>query len=308
MRDTSFDISHFLRYDMSRKGERQYVKSKDKTKGQLIKELDALKRQIDKLKKHERELRKAKNNIQREFIEYETLSALGRLTANISHEIRNPITVIGGLAKRLQMNSALPPEKKEDLKVITWEAKKLESILRNVLFFSGKTVLHRQENNIHEMLGEQLKTFAAVCREHSIKIHRYFRAVPQIYIDKKQFHEAVRNIISNAIDAMSDGGSLSVTTRKGLSNGKHYVVVEISDTGEGIPDESISMIFEPFFSTKVAKKETGLGLSITKKIVEGHGGFIKAESKVGKGSTFGLYFPYRFIETAKKMQKKEKRL
>jgi signal transduction histidine kinase len=105
--------------------------------------------------------------------------------------------------------------------------------------------------------------------------------------------EGINNLISNAVDAMHDGGTLTIMTQDKVFRGKNYVIIKIADTGSGISEENLLLIFEPFFSTKVTKKETGLGLPITKKIVEGHGGFLKIDSKVGKGSSFTLYFPYR---------------
>jgi two-component system cell cycle sensor histidine kinase/response regulator CckA len=92
---------------------------------------------------------------------------------------------------------------------------------------------------------------------------------------------------------MPDGGTLTVSTDIESLSRKNFVAVRVVDTGTGIAEEKLKMIFEPFYSTKSTKQETGLGLPITKKIVEGHGGLMKAESAVGKGSVFTLYFPYR---------------
>ncbi len=92
---------------------------------------------------------------------------------------------------------------------------------------------------------------------------------------------------------MRDGGTLTVTTNTESINGKNLVALKIKDTGVGIAEEKLKMIYEPFFTTKSTKQETGLGLPITRKIIEGHGGLIKIDSAVGKGSVFTLYFPYR---------------
>jgi signal transduction histidine kinase len=92
---------------------------------------------------------------------------------------------------------------------------------------------------------------------------------------------------------MPHGGTLTATTEVESLSGKKHVAVKIIDTGVGIPEEKLTMIYEPFFTSKVTKQDTGLGLPITRKIVEGHGGLIRVDSAVGKGSTFALFFPYR---------------
>jgi len=266
----------------------------DRTKEELIKELAGLRKNLAELKERESAFKRVEEEIHERLVEYEKISALGRLTANVAHEIRNPITIIGGLARRLKAGVSAKTKEKEYLELIVLEAGRLENILREVLTFSQKGNFHREEYIINGIIDELLRFFETVCYKHSITIHKSFiDDIPKLYIDKKQFKEAIRNVISNAIDAMPDGGELTITTDKVSLNDKNYVVLKITDSGVGIPEENTLMIFEPFFTTKVTKKETGLGLSITKKIIERHGGFIEVDSKVGKGSAFSLYFPYR---------------
>ena len=102
--------------------------------------------------------------------------------------------------------------------------------------------------------------------------------------------EAVKNLISNAVDSMPDGGTLSIITAMKLREGKPYVTVRVGDTGRGIPPEEMTLIFEPFYTTKIQPKGTGLGLPIAKKVIEDYGGFIQAESSPS-GSVFSLSFP-----------------
>ena len=112
-------------------------------------------------------------------------------------------------------------------------------------------------------------------------------------IEKDQLEQAANNLISNAIDAMPDGGTLTVTTKKEQANDIIYVAVHISDSGEGIPEEMLPLIFEPFYTTKKIGHGTGLGLSISRKIVEEHGGFIQAKNSSEKGLTVSMFFPYQ---------------
>jgi len=269
------------------------MKEKEKTREQLINELAEMRKKLAGLKKFAREFQQAEKKLQKQLIEHEKLSALGRLTANVAHEIRNPITVIGGLTRRLETSGLLGTKEKEYLELISLEAKRLEDILKNVLTFSDKTIFHRQEQNINEVIDELLSIYEDRCKGRSIRIQKQFSDVPEIYIDKRQVKEAIKNLISNATDAMPNGGMLTITTDKDNLNRKSYVTVKITDTGVGMLEEEKRMIFEPFFTTKMAKKEIGLGLPITKKIIEGHGGFIKVDSTIGEGSTFTVYLPYR---------------
>jgi signal transduction histidine kinase len=269
------------------------MKDEKKTKKQLINELIEMRKVLAEQEKSKRGGQEVEGKLQKKLIEYEKLSALGRLTANVAHEIRNPITVIGGLTERLK--KTIPPETKEKeyLDLISLEAKRLEEILKDVLVFSNKPFFLKEKQDINKIIEESLDAYEDACKSYSIKVHKCLGNVTQVYLDKRLVKEAINNLISNAIDAMPDGGSLTVVTSEDFLSGKNYVTVKVTDTGAGISEENIGMIFEPFFTTKVSKKETGLGLPITKKIVEGHGGFIKVESSVGKGSTFSLFFPYR---------------
>jgi signal transduction histidine kinase len=252
---------------------------------------NAIRETIMVLNEQLNESRKAKKKLHDKLIEYETLSALGRLTANVAHEIRNPITVIGGLTERLKKSFVQEPKQKEYLDLISLEAKKLEEILKDVLIFSNRAVFKREMQDIHKIINDSLNTYKDKCE--NININKLFGDIPQIYIDEKQVRFAIDNLISNAIDAMPDGGALTIITNVDSLSGKKYVILKVTDTGVGISEEKLAMIYEPFFTTKTTKQEAWLGLPITRKIVEGHGGLIKVDSVVGKGSTFALYFPYR---------------
>ncbi|HEX8947434.1 MAG TPA: PAS domain S-box protein [Dissulfurispiraceae bacterium] len=223
----------------------------------------------------------------------EKLAALGRISANVAHEIRNPLTVVGGFARRLQKGTADAAREREYAGFIVSEVNRLEDILKEILAFARTTVLHVKEYPLTEILDETLGMYEEACRERSISVRRSYESTGEVALDKIRAREVVGNIVSNAVDAMPHGGMLTVATAQERMNGGFYAAVKISDTGEGIPADKIQKIFEPFFTTKVAAKGIGLGLSISKKIMEDHGGFITAESANGKGSTFTLYFPLK---------------
>jgi signal transduction histidine kinase len=269
------------------------MKDEEKTKKQLINELLAIRQKFAELERSKFEFQKAEEKLREKLIEYEKLSALGRLTANVAHEIRNPITVIGGLTERLKRSISPGTKGKEYLDLISSEAKRLEEILRDVLIFSNKPFLQREKQDINKIVDKSLDVYEDTFKGCSISLYKFLGDIPRIYVDKKQVKDTINNLILNAIDAMPDGGILTIVTSIESLSGKNYVTVKVTDTGVGISEENILMIFEPFFTTKITKKATGLGLSITQKIIEGHGGFMKVDSSIGKGSTFSLYFPYR---------------
>jgi PAS domain S-box-containing protein len=232
-----------------------------------------------------------KERLQEQLSQSEKLSALGRVTANVAHDIRNPLTVIGGYVRRLKPSIPDGTKENEYAEVIITEVSRLEKILGKVLTYLRRTSLNKEDHDLNEIAADFLKTYEYICKEQSIEIQKSLADVPKILIDKDQAAEAINNLISNAVESMPDGGVLTIASAKEEFKGKSYLTLKIKDTGEGIPEENLKMIYEPFYSTKVAGHGAGMGLSICKKIIEDHGGFITAESIVGKGSTFILYFP-----------------
>ncbi len=232
-----------------------------------------------------------KDGLRKQLAETEKLAALGRITANVSHTIKNPLTTIGGFANRLM--DKLPPGTKEKkyAGLIFQEAVRLENVLQNVLLFSRRDAGRREECHLPELIEKALIMYEDICRDKSIVVNRRLGGVPVLKGNKEQVRQAIENLVSNAIDAMPNGGTLTVSTGQEQVRGAPYVTVKVKDTGVGIDAENLGKIFEPFFTTKLLLKGTGLGLSITKKVVEDHGGFIRVDSDAGTGATFSLYFP-----------------
>jgi len=252
----------------------------------------------EEVRKNTEELKKS----QERLIQSEKLASLGRLTSDIAHEIRNPLTAIGGFARRLyKIVDGL--KEKEYVGIMIEEVDRLEKILKDVLTFSRDARYNLTRQDIKHVIKEVVKLYEDLCMEHGIDLEVMLEEnLPVVMIDKDQLRQALSNLLNNAIDAMPDGGALTITTDTERLHNVMYVVIKVSDTGKGIPEDKLDLIFEPFFSTKEVGMGTGLGLSITRKIMEEHGGFIDVKSTVGKGTTMSLYFPYQSIEESLKIK------
>lgn len=264
-----------------------------KSREDLIRELSELRGKIVDLEQCVLEDTRSQEALQTRIAEYEKFSALGRLTANVAHGIRNPITVIGGLAHRLKKMFPEGTKGKDYVDVIELESRKLEGILKDALLFSDKIFFKRERCDINTILRDIIPQFEDLYKTASISIKKQFGEIPGIYIDRERVTEVIKNLVVNAFDAMPRGGTITISTRKTSLNQKPFVTLQISDTGIGIPADKLDRIFEPFYSTKPNSEDTGLGLPISKKIIEGHGGLIKVDSTQGEGTSFTLFFPYR---------------
>ncbi|HXX53568.1 MAG TPA: PAS domain S-box protein [Thermodesulfovibrionales bacterium] len=231
-----------------------------------------------------------KERLREQLAHAEQLTALGRVTASVADEIRNPLTSVGGFARRLRKKISEGAPEREYVELIISEVGRLEGILHDVLVFSRGGGPSRTETDIWEIVGDAVSFFEKRCRVQSIEIRRTPGKVLPVKIDREQVLEAVKNLMSNALDSMPDGGTLSISTSTELREDKRYVRLIIGDTGRGIPPQQMSLIFEPFYTTKLQPKGTGLGLPIAKKVIEDYGGFIQAES-TPSGSVFILFFP-----------------
>ncbi len=271
--------------------------------GLLSQKLKEDKNKIENLNKDLEKSIEELRYVQGKLIQAEKLSALGRLTADVAHEIRNPLTSIGGFARRLDKKLARDSKEKEYSEIVISEVDRLEKILRDVLTFSREATLHMEYQEINEPIKESLPTFIGIFNEQSIRIEKNLdTSLPLVLIDKEQVRQAINNLISNATDAMPRGGTLKINTFMKELHNVDYVVVEVKDTGSGIHKEKLNMIFEPFYTTKDIGIGTGLGLSICKKIIDEHNGLIRVESEVGKGTSFKLLFPHQRKEDEAKIK------
>ena len=261
------------------------------------------KEKIESLNRDLAESLETMKHLQGKLMEVEKLSALGRLTADVAHEIRNPLTAVGGFAKRLEKRLPEKTTEKEYARIIVNEVARLERILRDTLTFSREAKYHFQYADMNHLLSCTETKFCDVCQEKRLLLEvRPAPGLPPCIVDEDQIRQALDNLVTNAIDAMTDGGTLTLATRIVCENGTHYVAIDVSDTGPGISPDLLKRIFNPFYSTKRIGQGTGLGLSICKKIMDEHRGSIRVSATPGGGAMFSLFIPYISVDEIFKAQ------
>jgi len=240
-------------------------------------------------KQVEEKLRKAYSQLedtQQELIQSQTLAALGEFSSGIAHEIRNPLANISASAQYCINTFDLTKKVKNYLRIIIRNSNKANRIIKELLDFARPRELIFKERSILQPLNKACELTRATRFNNNIRLYkRCSKALPKILMDEKRIEQGLLNIIVNSIDSMSKGGRLSIIAYLE----KEYIVIEISDTGKGIPKQDISKIFNPFFTNK--SNGVGLGLSVTHRIIQSHKGKIEIESKYHKGTKFTIKLP-----------------
>ncbi len=224
---------------------------------------------------------------QEQLVQAAKLAAIGELAANIAHEINNPLTSVLGYAELMREEEDIESIMR-DLEIIESESLRARDIVQQLLEFSKKWPLKISKVDINRLLKEVIDLVSLNLRDSGIKIIEDFSHIPQISADANQLKQVFLNLINNAVQSMPNGGTLSISTARIDTS----VMVEVSDTGTGIPDNVAQKIFEPFFTTK-KDRGTGLGLPISYRIIKKHGGKIEVKKRVDKGTTFRVILPIR---------------
>ena len=230
------------------------------------------------------------SDAQKRLIEQEKFKSLGEMTANIAHEIKNPLVIIGGFAKRLAKKKGRDHVEDKYVDIILKEVVRLETILNEVLSYVKENPSIEETCMINDFLDETLFLVSAdTSWEHVAITKSYDKTLPAIPCDSQQLKQVFINLFMNSYEAMHGKGHISITTKQTLYNKFPFVSVTIADTGGGINPDILDNIFNPFFTTK--EKGTGLGLAISHKIIANHGGHIDVENEAGKGATVIVYLP-----------------
>ncbi len=221
----------------------------------------------------------------------ESLASLTTFTAGVAHEIKNPLGAIGIhiqlMQKALARDSVPDPEFfNRNLNVLSEEVERLNSIVVDFLFAVRPMDVNLKDECLNEILTDILNFVKPELDESNIEIETDFEEdIPLLQIDEKLIKQAVLNIVKNAKNAMEGGGHLNLS----IAREEDSVVLRVKDDGEGIPEENLNKIFEPYFTTK--DFGSGLGLTLVYKIIKEHDGEIQLKSKVGEGTVFILRFP-----------------
>jgi two-component system cell cycle sensor histidine kinase/response regulator CckA len=242
------------------------------------------------------------------FAQSHKMEAVGKLAGGVAHDFNNVLTAIIGFSDLLLQTHRQTDPAYRDIMNIRSSANRAASLVRHLLAFSRRQTLQPEVLE----LGESLTDLAPLLnRSLGEKIELKIvsgRDLWHVKADRSQFDNVIINLAVNARDAMPDGGCVTIRTRnlsereslkladQGVAAGE-YVLIEVEDTGVGMPEEVKAKIFEPFFSTKEVGKGTGLGLSTAYGIVKQTGGYIFADSEVGKGTTFRIYLPRHIVES-----------
>jgi two-component system NtrC family sensor kinase len=244
-----------------------------------------------------------KEMMNEQIIEAGKLASVGELAAGIAHEINNPVAIMveeaGWIEDLLREDGTCedPAEVRRALKQIKNQGVRCKQITHKLLSFARKTDPELRQVQLNELIEEVLALSEQRVKYSNVKLNLNLAAhLPEVYVSPSEFEQVLLNLVNNALDAMTpEGGNLEITTRV---DGRH-VVVDVADTGQGIPKANLARIFDPFFTTKPVGKGTGLGLSICYGIIKKMEGEISVNSAVGLGTTFHVRLPLPAKDRAK---------
>ena len=239
-----------------------------------------------KVQQRTEELRKTENQL----LQSDKVSSLGKLAAGVAHEINSPLTGVLTYSSLLLKAKKEGDPDKEDLEVIVNETNRCKKIVKGLLDFARQTEPRKTLSDMNEVIEKSVDLVSHQASMQNVKIEKKVKPdLPKTMIDVGQIQQVFINILLNAIEAMPQGGTLTVSS--GIED--DMVALRFTDTGVGIPEENLPKILDPFFTTKEQGKGTGLGLSVSYGIIERHRGRLEVKSKVGKGTTFTVKLPVK---------------
>jgi len=263
---------------------------------ELTRKIEAATSELAKRNEELRLLNEALFESQRQLSQSEKLAAVGQVSATMAHQIGTPLNSISGYLQLILQDGNLLPKDQDRLKIIESQLDRLADSVKNLLSFTRQPKPLLRALNVNEVLEELIHLSEPWLLARNVRLTTQFPPeLPSILGDPTHLQTLFLNLIANALDAMPQGGVLTIETRQTpqplFSEDRRWIEISITDTGIGITEESKKRIFDPFFTTKKMGEGTGLGLTICEKIIKEHSGKINVESAVGKGSTFSIFIP-----------------
>jgi len=229
------------------------------------------------------------------LLQSEKQASIGKLAAGVAHEINNPLTGVLTFTHMLLRRKDIGDDVRSDLQKIVTATERVRKIVKGLLDFSRQTKLDIEQLNVNRLVRSAIALVENQALVKGVSLNfKPGEELPLLTLDRDQLESVIVNIILNAFDAMEPGDSITLSTGIGVSANhasQKGVEIAVADTGCGISPENLDKLFDPFFTTKEVGQGTGLGLAVSYGIVERHGGTIRVQSEVGRGSTFTIWLP-----------------
>ncbi len=232
---------------------------------------------------------------QEQLLQSRKMASIGTFTSGIAHELNNPINNISLVTESLvEDDQTLSCQERQALyKDLTTQAERASDIVRNLLDFSRTDRAHVESISMEELIDKTRALIQSELTPNQVKFQADIpEGLPQVQIHKGQLQQALLNLFINGIQAMPNGGNLTVGVRVDETEPGH-LRIDVTDTGTGIPTDQIGYVFDPFFTTKKEGEGTGLGLSVTYNIIKLHNGWIHVKSEPDKGTCFSIFLPVK---------------
>jgi len=228
-------------------------------------------------------------HLKKEMARSQRLASIGRLAAGVAHEIRNPLSSIKGFATYFKERYRQVPEDKNTAEIMIQEVERLNRVISQLLEFARPMTIQKRSTSLDDTIRKSLKMIEGDAHTKGIEVRwKEDPDTKDVFIDPDRIKQVLLNLYLNAIEAMEDGGLLSVEVVR--EEDKKHFQIRVSDTGKGIKKEDLPHLFDPYFTTR--SSGTGLGLAIVHNIIESHGGEVRVTSDYGEGTTVILSLPY----------------
>jgi hypothetical protein len=271
-------IGEFLAERLTKNGEKVSVLVRRDDTGEELRECvgcRAIQENLGKLRELERQLSHS-----------EQLATVGEMAAGLAHEIKNPLAGIAGAIQVLGDTLPKEDDRRPVVEKVLEQVRRIDGTVRDLLAYARPKAARLAPTDIHEVIGNALGVVTLFPTTRVNVVRHFQTGLPEAMVDGQQFGQVLSNLFINAVQAMPEGGTLTVTTSSDPSG----IQVSVRDTGTGIPKSKLTRIFDPFYTTKT--RGTGLGLPICRRVVEAHHGSINVTSRQGQGSEFIIQLPH----------------